>query len=96
MRGLSAFAYPAILGLRIAFDYRISNAEAHADGYSSDNYIPTMDEEHCAIAVVVRSCEVLNGRGLTPLHVFLICPVARPLHGGHPSGFGSLTMQNYK
>lgn len=31
-RGLRTFAYPAILGLRIAFGYRISNAEAHADG----------------------------------------------------------------
>ena len=31
-RGNNFIAYPAILGLRIAFDYRINNAEAHADG----------------------------------------------------------------
>ena len=31
-RGNNFIAYPANRGLRIAFDYRINNAEAHTDG----------------------------------------------------------------
>ena len=44
-RGLSTLAYPAILGLRIALGYRISNAEAHAvHSYTVDTArrVPTM------------------------------------------------------
>ena len=50
-----------------------------------------MDEEHCAIAVPLRICEVRYAADKRRYNVFLICPVARP----QPESLGSLTLQKY-
>jgi hypothetical protein len=45
--GVKTIAYPVNQGLRIAFQSRINNADAHANGYTFIGIYENMNAKHC-------------------------------------------------